>query len=43
MQDQGLKKVAAPMKRKKAVRKKVLKKPRDNEHLADVLESYEDK
>ncbi|KAL3288106.1 hypothetical protein HHI36_002556 [Cryptolaemus montrouzieri] len=42
MQDNGPKKVA-PLKRKKpSSRKKVFKKPRDNEHLADVLESYED-
>ncbi|KAJ8866631.1 hypothetical protein PR048_032491 [Dryococelus australis] len=42
MQDHGLKKVA-PHKRKKAnQRKKQLKKPRDNEHLADVLETYDE-
>lgn len=42
MQDQGLKK-PAPIKRKKPVnRKKHSKKPRDNEHLADVLETYDD-
>lgn len=42
MQDNGIKKVA-PLKRKKAQqRKKVFKKPRDNEHLVDVLETYED-
>ncbi|XP_045461003.1 general transcription factor IIE subunit 2 [Harmonia axyridis] len=42
MQDNGPKKVA-PLKRKKpSSRKKVFKKPRDNEHLADVLETYED-
>jgi len=43
MQDHGPKKPIAPMKRKKASqRKKQFKKPRDNEHLADVLENYED-
>jgi len=42
MQDHGLKK-PAPIKRKKPVnRKKQFKKPRDNEHLADVLETYDD-
>lgn len=42
MQDHGPKKPMAP-KRKKAgkARKKVFKKPRDNEHLAHVLETYE--
>ncbi|XP_057333202.1 general transcription factor IIE subunit 2 [Microplitis mediator] len=43
MQDHGPKK-PAPMKRKKPNNKrKQLKKPRDNEHLADVLETYDDK
>lgn len=43
MQDHGPKKVMAPQKRKKVgQRKKQFKKPRDNEHLADVLETYED-
>ncbi|XP_008551982.1 transcription initiation factor IIE subunit beta [Microplitis demolitor] len=43
MQDHGPKKTA-PMKRKKPNNKrKQLKKPRDNEHLADVLETYDDK
>lgn len=42
MQDHGPKKVMA-MKRKKASQKKrQFKKPRDNEHLAHVLETYED-
>ncbi|EFN85709.1 transcription initiation factor IIE subunit beta [Harpegnathos saltator] len=41
MQDHGLKK-PAPLKRKKPVnRRKQFKKPRDNEHLADVLETYD--
>ena len=42
MQDHGPKKIA-PLKRKKLVNKrKQLKKPIDNEHLADVLETYDD-
>lgn len=44
MQDHGLKKSAPLQKRKKPTqRKKQLKRPRDNEHLADVLETYDDK
>lgn len=44
MQDHGIKKVTPAHKRKKPnQRKKQLKKPRDNEHLADVLETYDDK
>lgn len=43
MQDHGPKKLIAPNRRKKAgQRKKQFKRPRDNEHLADVLETYED-
>ncbi|XP_025830316.1 general transcription factor IIE subunit 2 [Agrilus planipennis] len=43
MQDHGPKKPMVPLKRKKAAqRKKQFKRPRDNEHLADVLENYED-
>ncbi|XP_011299401.1 transcription initiation factor IIE subunit beta [Fopius arisanus] len=42
MQDHGPKK-PAPIKRKKPNNKrKNLKKPRDNEHLADVLETYDE-
>ncbi|CAG9859457.1 unnamed protein product [Phyllotreta striolata] len=41
MQDHGPKKAAAPKRKKPSNRKKVFKKPRDNEHLADVLETYE--
>lgn len=41
MQDHGPKKPMAPKRKKTGNRKKVLKKPRDNEHLADVLETYE--
>ncbi|XP_066994949.1 transcription initiation factor IIE subunit beta [Anabrus simplex] len=43
MQDHGPKKPAAPKRKKPNQRKKVLKKPRDNEHMADVLETYEEK
>lgn len=43
MQDHGPKKPIAPLKRKKiGNRKKQFKRPRDNEHLADVLETYEE-
>eukprot|EP00099_Drosophila_melanogaster_P015114 NP_523923.1 transcription factor IIEbeta, isoform A [Drosophila melanogaster] len=41
MQDHGLKK-AIPKRKKAANKKRQFKKPRDNEHLADVLEVYED-
>lgn len=44
MQDHGIKKAAPVQKRKKpSQRKRITKKPRDNEHLADVLETYDDK
>lgn len=43
MQEHGPKKPINPIKRKKVgQRKRQFKKPRDNEHLADVLENYED-
>ena len=41
LQNNGLKK-PAPIKQKKHIRRKQFKKPRDNEHLADVLETYDD-
>ncbi|XP_022212826.1 general transcription factor IIE subunit 2 [Drosophila obscura] len=41
MQDHGLKK-PVPKRKKAANKKRQFKKPRDNEHLADVLEIYED-
>ncbi|KAH8324034.1 hypothetical protein KR074_008609 [Drosophila pseudoananassae] len=41
MQDHGLKK-PMPKRKKAANKKRQFKKPRDNEHLADVLETYED-
>ncbi|CAH0551296.1 unnamed protein product [Brassicogethes aeneus] len=42
MQDHGPKKTMAPKRKKASNRKRTFKKPRDNEHLADVLETYED-
>ncbi|XP_060525139.1 general transcription factor IIE subunit 2 isoform X2 [Cylas formicarius] len=42
MQDHGLKKPVAIKRKKTSQRRKTFKKPRDNEHLADVLETYED-
>lgn len=42
MQDHGPKKPLVPKRKKPNQRKKMNKKPRDNEHLADVLESYDD-
>ncbi|XP_073842487.1 transcription factor IIEbeta [Musca autumnalis] len=41
MQDHGPKK-QVPKRKKLANKKRQFKKPRDNEHLADVLETYED-
>ncbi|XP_067617400.1 general transcription factor IIE subunit 2-like [Eurosta solidaginis] len=41
MQDHGPKKTV-PKRKKTASKKRQFKKPRDNEHLADVLETYED-
>ncbi|CAH2075978.1 unnamed protein product, partial [Iphiclides podalirius] len=42
MQDHGPRKPLVPKRKKAAQRRKQFKKPRDNEHLADVLETYED-
>lgn len=42
MQDHGPKKPLAPKRKKGGQKKRQYKKPRDNEHLADVLETYED-
>lgn len=42
MQDHGLKKPIALKRKKPSNKKRQFKKPRDNEHLADVLETYED-
>lgn len=42
MQDHGIKKKIMPIKRKKPInRNRQYKKPRENEHLADVLENYD--
>ncbi|XP_037960724.1 general transcription factor IIE subunit 2-like, partial [Teleopsis dalmanni] len=41
MQDHGPKK-PVPKRKKVPIKKRQFKKPRDNEHLADVLENYED-
>lgn len=42
MQDHGIKKKIMPIKRKKPVnRNRQFKKPRENEHLADVLQNYD--
>lgn len=42
MQDHGTKKPLVPKRKKTAQKKRQFKRPRDNEHLADVLETYED-
>lgn len=42
MQDHGLRKTPLPKRKKVNNKKRQFKKPRDNEHLADVLEVYED-
>jgi len=42
MQDQGPKKPLIPKRKKSGQKKRQFKKPRDNEHLAHVLETYED-
>uniref|UniRef100_A0A0K8TR33 Transcription initiation factor IIE subunit beta n=1 Tax=Tabanus bromius TaxID=304241 RepID=A0A0K8TR33_TABBR len=42
MRDHGLKKPAIPKRKKPQNKKRQFKKPRDNEHLADVLQTYED-
>lgn len=41
MQDHGLKKPMVQKRKKPVQRKRQFKKPRDNEHLADVLETYD--
>lgn len=41
MQDTGLKK-PKPIRKKPAIKKRILKKPRDNEHVAHILETYDD-
>jgi transcription initiation factor TFIIE subunit beta len=42
MQDHGIKKPIMPIKRKKANIRRKNTKPRDNDHLADVLETYDE-
>lgn len=42
MQDHGPKKPLIPKRKKMQNKKRQFKKPRDNEHLAHVLETYED-
>lgn len=42
MQDHGTKKPLVPKRKKTSQKKRQSKRPRDNEHLADVLETYED-
>lgn len=42
MQDHGPRKPIAPKRKKASQKRRQFKKPRDNEHLADVLETYED-
>lgn len=42
MQDHGIKKPMMPKRKKAQSKKRQFKRPRDNEHLADVLEVYED-
>jgi transcription initiation factor TFIIE subunit beta len=41
MQDTSVKTIPKAQKRKQASKKRTHKKPRDNEHLADVLETYD--
>lgn len=42
MQDHTPKNKNLPKRKKPQMKKRQFKKPRDNEHLADVLETYED-
>lgn len=41
MQDHGIKKPLIPKRKKAPLKKRQFKRPRDNEHLADILETYE--
>ena len=41
MQDHGIKKPVAPKRKKAQQKKRQFKRPRDNEHLAEVLETYD--
>ncbi|XP_070495975.1 transcription initiation factor IIE subunit beta [Chironomus tepperi] len=42
MQDHGIRKPMAQKRKKASLKKRQFKRPRDNEHLADILETYED-
>lgn len=42
MQDHGIAKKPMPKRKKAPLKKRQFKRPRDNEHLADILETYED-
>ncbi|VVC90968.1 transcription initiation factor IIE subunit beta [Leptidea sinapis] len=42
MQDHGPRKPIVPKRKKVSQKRRQFKKPRDNEHLADVLETYDD-
>jgi transcription initiation factor TFIIE subunit beta len=42
MQDHGIRKQILPKRKKAPLKKRQFKRPRDNEHLADILETYED-
>lgn len=41
MQDQGVRKTE-PKRKKPTAKRRAFKRPRDNEHLADVLETYDE-
>lgn len=41
MQDHGIRKPIMAKRKKAALKKRQFKRPRDNEHLADILETYE--
>lgn len=43
MQDHGIRKPIMPKRKKAPLKKRQFKRPRDNEHLADILETYEGK
>jgi transcription initiation factor TFIIE subunit beta len=41
MQDHGIRKTIMAKRKKQPLKKRQFKRPRDNEHLADILETYE--
>lgn len=41
MQDNGIRKVNHVKRKKSVSKKRISKRPRDNEHLANVLEDYD--